>query len=243
METFEYKLQKFDPGVVLLDAENNVQALNNVGIRVLGGIRGDPIGKSVFQLHPGKSREKIEWLLQSAEKAAACPMDSPPPMTMMINIPDKVLLIKVSKLLSESKVVGTCLLFYDLTDITTKPRQEGDREGKPRLLFKLPVYSKNRVLLLDLDDVVHMESDGHYTKVYTSNTSHFCNLSLSDMETRLNREQYVRVHRCHLINIRHADTLEKIDDQYIMVMRGDNAARVPISRSKVQELKEILGLV
>jgi hypothetical protein len=240
METFEYKLQQFDPGVVLLDADNKVQALNDVGIRVLGKIRGDLIGKNIFQLHPAKSKEKIEWALQSAQKVGVGPMGPPPPMTMMINIPDRVLLIKVTQLFSESRVIGTCMLFYDLTDITT--RDGGDRGGKPRLLFKLPVYTKNRVLLLDLDAVVHLESDGHYTGVYTLDQRHFCNLSLSDLETRLNREQYIRIHRRHLINIRHAQTLEKVDEQYVIVMKGPETARLPISRSKVKDLKEMLGL-
>lgn len=242
METFEYKLQKFDPGVILLDENNNVCSMNNVAIRVLGSIRGNPIGRSVFQLHPEKSREKIQWLLESAGKAALCPMDSTPPMTMMITIPDRVLLIKVTKMLSEQRVTGTCLLFYDLTDITTHPRREDDKEGKPRLLFKLPVYSKNQVLLLDLKDVVHLQSDGHYTNVHTFSQKYFCNLSLSDLETRLDPRQYIRTHRSHLINILHAKRFEKLDDHYFVVMEGEKEASIPVSRSKVHELKEILGI-
>lgn len=242
METFEYKLQKFDPGVVLLDENNNVHSMNNVAIRVLGSIRGNPIGRSVFQLHPEKSREKIQWLLESAEKVAVCPMDSAPPMTMMITIPDRVLLIKVTKLLSGHRVTGTCLLFYDLTDITTHPHQNGEREDRPRLLFKLPVYSKNQVLLLALSDVVHLESDGHYTNVYTRNQKHFCNLSLSDLETRLNPQQYIRTHRSHLINIQHAKRFEKLGDNYLVIMDDEKESAIPVSRGKVQELKQILGL-
>lgn len=216
--------------------------MNNVAVRVLGNIRGNPLGRSVFQLHPEKSREKIQWLLESAEKVVACPMDSTPPMTMMITIPDRVLLIKVTKLLSGHRVTGACLLFYDLTDITTRPHQEGGIGGRPRLLFKLPVYSKNHVLLLDLDDVVHLQSDGHYTNVYTQSQKHFCNLALSDLETRLNPQQYIRTHRCHLINIRHAKRFKKVDDRYLVIMDDGKEDGIPISRSKVQELKQILGI-
>ena len=242
METFEYKLQKFDPGVVLLDENNNVSSMNNVAIRVLGSICGNPIGRNVFQLHPEKSREKIQWLLESAGKAAMCPMDSTPPMTMMITIPDRVLLIKVTKLLSEQRIAGTCLLFYDLTDITTRPCEGDGSPDRPRLLLKLPVYSKNQVLLLDLNDVVHFQSDGHYTNVYTRNQKHFCNLSLSDLQTRLNPQQYIRTHRCHLINIQHAKRFEKVDDHYLVIMDDEKETAIPVSRSKVQELKQILGL-
>ena len=245
METLAYTLQKFELGVVLLDAENKVQALNEFGIRVLGHTeRGDPSGQSVFRVHPKKSHAKIELLLRIAEKAARQHKESPSSVTMLISIPDKVLHIKVSKLLSGGRIIGTCMLFYDLTDITTTPRSEEDREGGPMLLFKLPVYSQNQILLLDLTDVTHIESDGHYTNVYTtSKNKHFCNLSLSDLETRLDRRQFLRVHRSYVINIRHARAIKKVHDRYHILVSGEESARVPIARTKMRELKEMLGLV
>lgn len=49
-------------------------------------------------------------------------------MTMMINIPDRVLLIKVAKMYGGTEDVGTCMIFYDLTDITTTPHQGDESE-------------------------------------------------------------------------------------------------------------------
>ena len=40
---------------------------------------------------------------------------------MMINIPDKVLMIKASKMVGADGIIGTCMVFYDLTDVTTHP--------------------------------------------------------------------------------------------------------------------------
>src|SRR5258707_13847604 len=65
METLQYKLQKFDPGVVLLSADNRILAMNQIAQRVLSNIRGNPIGRDVLQLHPEKSKEKIQLLLHS----------------------------------------------------------------------------------------------------------------------------------------------------------------------------------
>jgi hypothetical protein len=247
MESFYYKLQKFDPGVVMLDAENRIAGMNAVAFRVLGDIQGDPIGREVLQFHPEKSRDKIQLLLDAADKAARCPMDSPPPMTMMITIPDRVLLIKVTKLMGAGTPVGACLVFYDLTDITTQEGRSVADEApepwvRPRQLVKLPVLLHNRVLLLSIDEVVWMQSEAHYTTVHTRDQQYFCNLSLGDLEERLDRDRFLRTHRSYFINLHHAKTIEREGENYIVVMDGHKSARVPVGRSHVQALKEALGL-
>ena len=240
METFQHQLQKFDPGVVWLDQDNHIYALNSVAIEVLGANAEEIIGQEILQFHPEKSRGKVQWLLEST----SCPVESPPPMTMMINIPDRVLLIKVSKMLGKKSAenLGTCMVFYDLTDITTTPHQNDRETDKPRLLFKLPVFQQNRVMLVSLDEVVHFKAEGHYTNVYTPSDEYLCNLSLSDLEERLDKDKFVRVHRSHMINMNYAKLFEKSGDHCTIVMDVPGEVIIPISRSKVKMLKTMLGL-
>jgi DNA-binding LytR/AlgR family response regulator len=177
-------------------------------------------------------------------------VDSPPPMTMMISIPDRVLLIKVSKLLGREAIVGTCLVFYDLTDITTKadPGEAGDAPGRqapsgaPRRLIKLPVLLQNRVQLLAIDDVVWLQAEAHYTQVHTRERQYLCNLSLSDLEDRLDPVKFLRTHRSYFINLYHAQTVEREGEGCVVVMDAEGAPRVPVSRSRLHALKAALGL-
>jgi hypothetical protein len=240
VETFQHQLQKFDPGVVWLDGQNHIFAINSVAVAVLGANAEEIIGKEILQFHPEKSRAKVQWLLDSS----SCPVESAPPMTMMINIPDRVLLIKVSKMHGKDtrQSVGTCMVFYDLTDIITAPHTNEREANNPRLLFKLPVYQQNRVMLVSLEDVVHFKAEGHYTSVYTATDEYLCNLSLSDLEERLDKDKFVRVHRSHMINMAYAKAFEKQGDQYTLLLDAPLEVRVPISRSKVKNLKSILGL-
>lgn len=238
LESFQHKLEKFDPGMVWLDRSNRVTALNIIASRILGVSVGQVVGTEVTQLHPEKSRRKVAFLLESS----SCPAESPPPMTMMINVPDRVLLIKVAKMWGKGEDQGTCMIFYDLTDITTSPREEEDNRDRPRQLFKLPVYKNSRVVLLDLNEVVHFKAEGHYTSVFTDTQAYLCNLALSDLELRLDPGKFVRVHRSHMVNIRFAAAFEKVDEQCTLVMRSHDEARVPVSRSNVQKLKLMFGL-
>jgi len=107
---------------------------------------------------------------------------------------------------------------------------------------KIPVLLLNRVVLLSMSDVVHMRADGHYTRIFTFDQDYFCNLSLSDLELRLNPEQFMRTHRSHIINLQRAHMFEREDEQYRVVLDTKDRTRVPISRNRADDVKEYFGL-
>ncbi|MGS0893279.1 LytTR family transcriptional regulator DNA-binding domain-containing protein [Burkholderia stagnalis] len=251
-ETFQHKLEQFNPGMVWLDAGGRVTAFNDVAMQILGpaaeqslGVAPDDLfGIDVLQLHPEKSRDKLRFLLQSHD-AGGCPVKSPPPLAMMINIPDRILMIKVSKMSSRAGACGTCMIFYDVTDITTEPARHAPetQHQAPRRLFKIPVYRLNRVILIDLKEIVRFQGDGHYTTIVTRDDRYLSNLSLADLELRLDNSIYLRVHRSHIVSLPYAVELAKTDEGVSLVMADEERTLVPVSRAKTAQLKELLGVV
>ncbi|WP_156774655.1 LytTR family transcriptional regulator DNA-binding domain-containing protein [Alkalilimnicola ehrlichii MLHE-1] len=243
MQSFEHKLQQFDPGVIWLDDDNQVTAMNAVASRILGVRPGEVLGQEVLQLHPEKSRGKIAWLLESTHAADGCPVKSPPPMTMMINIPDRVLLIKLSRMYGpEGRAAGACLVFYDLTEVTSREAPRDPVAPRPRQLLKLPVYKNQRVVLLNLEQVVRMRAEGHYTEVFQDGEHFLCNLSLADLEGRLDPTRFMRVHRSHMVNLHFAVALEKEGEQYQLVLQDRNETRIPVSRGNAPRVRALFGL-
>lgn len=227
--------------MVWLDQDNRILAMNGVAMETLGAKPGELIGEEVLQLHPEASRDKVRWLLEQS----SCPAKSPPPMTMMINIPERVLLIKVSKMCGRGGEVGTCMIFYDLTELATRPaadRSAAAAAEPPRELYKLPVYKDKKVLLVDLDSVCCIKADGRYSTLYTEQADYFCNLSLSELDKRLDNRHFFRVHRSYVVNLRYAKAFEKDDEQCFLIMDHKDGIKVPISRNKVNTLKQVLGL-
>jgi LytTR family transcriptional regulator, CO-responsive transcriptional regulator RcoM len=251
-ETFQHKLEQFNPGVVWLDAEGRVTAFNDVALQILGpageqslGVQQDKLfGIDVVLLHPEKSRDKLRFLLQSRD-AGGCPVKSPPPVAMVINIPDRILMIKVSKMTDVRGACGTCMIFYDVTDLTTEPSRQQSTGSipSPRRLFKIPVYMKNRVILIDLKDIVRFQGDGHYTTIVTKDDRYLSNLSLADLERRLDDSVYLRVHRSHIVCLPYAVELVKSDESVNLMMDDAQQTLVPVSRAKAAQLKELLGVV
>lgn len=250
-ETFQHKLEQFNPGMVWLDAHGHVTAFNDVAMQILGpaaeqslGVKPESLhGIDVLQLHPQKSREKLRFLLQSQDPGG-CPVKSPPPLAMMINIPDRILMIKVSKMSGRDGICGTCMIFYDVTDITTEPaeRLPEAQDYAPRRLFKIPVYRRNRVILIDLKDIVRFQGDGHYTTIVTKDDRYLSNLSLTDLELRLDNSVYLRVHRSHIVSLPYVVELMKTDEGVNLVMAGAENTVVPVSRTKAARIKELLGV-
>ncbi len=153
-----------------------------------GVTRDALIGSNVLQVHPPRSRGKIEFLLRTHD-AGGHAMLSPPPLAMMINIPDRMLMVKVSQMMGADGIAGTCMVFYDLTEITTAPSDIPGGVPAPRLLSRIPVYRRDRIVLVVVKDIGRFEGEGHYTSIVTSADRYLCNLSMSMLEARLDPAQ------------------------------------------------------
>lgn len=97
-------------------------------------------------------------------------------------------------------------------------------------------------LLLDLGDVVSIQAEAHYTRVYDGKESYFCSISLSELENRLDPAAFLRVHRSHIVNLQHAKALERRKEQSLIRLDAASAPRVPVSRRNVSKLRTALGL-
>ncbi|MBT9507378.1 LytTR family DNA-binding domain-containing protein [Rhodoferax sp.] len=240
-----YLLERFDVGVVHLDMELRVMGMNDYARRSLPLQDKMPFGKIVTSFHPEAAQTKVKFLLGQAE----CPVNNAPPMAMMINIPDRMLLIKVSKIGdAQGATTGYTLVFYDITEVVSHEAEggttaRGAREGgDKRQLRKIPTIKQNRVLLVDVPSVSFIRSEGHYTWVHTGQGSQFCNLNIGDLESRLDPQLFLRVHRSYIVNLSHVDEIVRNDGRMTLRMMGSAPVEIPVSRASAPVLMEQLGL-
>ncbi|MBT9486313.1 MAG: LytTR family transcriptional regulator DNA-binding domain-containing protein [Rubrivivax sp.] len=234
-----YLLERFDVGIVRLDAGRHVLDMNQFARRVLPVDETQPFSKMVLDFHPERSKPKVEFLL---DQAAVCPVASPPPMTMIINIPERVLLIKVIRMSDHvGSTTGYTLVFYDITDVVAAEMPPGAPRDERRRLHKIPTVQGQQIRFVDAEQVLRLQSDGHYTRIVLAEGGRFCNLSIGDLESRLDPEQFMRVHRSHILNLRAVHELVRQDGRLSVRLRGD-AELIPVSRSSSAALLERLGL-
>lgn len=239
-----YLLERFDVGVVHLNLDLHVIGMNDYARRSLPVDSKLPFGKLVTDFHPEAAKAKVKFLLGQAE----CPVNNAPPMAMMINIPERMLLIKVSKLGDAAgHTTGYTLVFYDITEVVNQETEgstphKNTKPGEKRFLRKIPTTKLNRVLLVDVPSVSFIRSEGHYTWVHTSQGCQFCNITIGDLESRLDPQLFLRVHRSYIVNLSHVDEIVRDDGRMTLRMMGDTPIEIPVSRASAPKLMEHLGL-
>jgi len=234
-----YLLERSEVGIVNLDADRHVVGMNDFARRVLPVDEKQPFDRFVLSFHPERSQPKVEFML---DQAAKCPVSAPPPMTMIINIPERVLLIKVSRMSGGSgRTTGYTLVFHDITELVAGDDAPA-APARHRRLLKVPTVSGQRIVLVDAADILCIRSEGHYTRVCTPGGSQFCNLAISDLEARLDPEQFMRVHRSHIVNLAAVTQLLREDGRLALEVGGSHGEPIPVSRSSAPEVLQRLGV-
>jgi DNA-binding LytR/AlgR family response regulator len=70
----------------------------------------------------------------------------------------------------------------------------------------------------------------------------FCNLTIGDLETRLDPNLFFRVHRSYIVNLSQVDEIVRDDGRITLRMMGSTPVEIPVSRSSAARLMEQLGL-
>lgn len=234
MSSFEYRLQRSPVGVVQLDAARKVVAANALARRLLEPVGGPILGVDLLSLHPEPARAKVQWMLDAA---SARPDE---PVGMSMTLPQGALVARVTTLDSVHGP-GWCLIFH-LPEKFGEPASPAADD----VLVKLPVGTSSGsgagVSLVDVAGVMFLEAEGHYTRVHTLDGQRFCALSFAELVRRLDPSSFLRVHRSYIVNLRHAEAIERGDNQWAIIMAGPARARVPVSRARLMLVRRRLAL-
>mgnify|MGYP001815646560 CR=1 FL=1 len=107
---------------------------------------------------------------------------------------------------------------------------------------KIVLKNQESIYLFSTDEIVRCESDGSYT-IFESIDQQRILVSkvLKEYDHLLSGSGFLRVHRSHLINLKHIKRFDKQDGGYVIM---SNDSQVPVStsgREKLLELFEELG--
>jgi len=87
--------------------------------------------------------------------------------------------------------------------------------------------------VLIFDDIIRLEAEGCYTKVVTTDGKHsIISRTLKDFEDTLPKEKFFRVHKSHLINLKHIKDYSNLSGNFVKMSDG---SKIEISRRKAPE--------
>lgn len=111
----------------------------------------------------------------------------------------------------------------------------------PRIADNLPIERDGATYFVPVDDVVAVQANAHYTFLYDGKAKLFCPLSIGEVESRLDRGRFMRVHRSHIVNIERVVGYKRSGDSETVELAGAKRYTVPVSRSRAGRLKSRIG--
>jgi two-component system, LytTR family, response regulator len=107
-----------------------------------------------------------------------------------------------------------------------------------RTLSRVFVRDGNRIVPIPLASLERMQGADDYVTVCTTTKEYLVSLRLSDLEGHLRGANFLRVHRCHLINLEYVTSIEPYDATRVEVVMK-SGTRIVASRTGSKRLRNL----
>lgn len=107
----------------------------------------------------------------------------------------------------------------------------------------VPFETEGRTQFVDSSQIAAVGAEGHYTVLYVATEKLFCPWSISDAARRLDGAGFVRAHRSYLVNPGFVTEFRRTKDNGVLFFEEvDALAKVPVSRSRLSDVRDVLGI-
>ncbi len=114
--------------------------------------------------------------------------------------------------------------------------EENSGDSMEILGDRIFIKSQNTLTKVLFSDVLYLEADGAYTKIYTQDHQYMVSQTLKNVTDKTNQEGLLRVHRSYVVNVRQIDQLT---DNYLLI--GQH--KVPVGRVYKQKLLQSFKMI
>lgn len=106
-----------------------------------------------------------------------------------------------------------------------------------RLVFK----SKGRILFLPVSDIRWVGAEENYVRISTGRESHLLRETMAHLESRLDPESFIRVHRSTIVNLHYVKEIRKEGADGDSVVLMADGQRLPVSRGYRTRITQMLS--
>lgn len=95
------------------------------------------------------------------------------------------------------KAVNKALPGYESDLQTDVPIESERKSGIDSIYLRID----RRQVRIVLDDIIYIESDKDYIKIFTNDKMHLCRQTITSIEAMINKNEFVRIHRSFIVSI------------------------------------------
>ncbi|MEK4299895.1 LytTR family transcriptional regulator DNA-binding domain-containing protein [Oceanobacillus sp. FSL W8-0428] len=124
--------------------------------------------------------------------------------------------------------------------------ETAEEEAQVKQTFQLNKISakvEDKIILFDPQEIDYIESQNGQTYLYTRGEGFPTGFTLKELEQRLSHQGFFRCHRSYIVNLQKIrEVITWTRNSYSLSLIDKKSSQVPLSKSKLNELKELLGV-
>ncbi len=115
--------------------------------------------------------------------------------------------------------------------------QEAASRNKP--LGRVLIRDGAKVHVIACEKIDFIEAQDDYVQINAEGKGYLKNQRLADLESQLDPDVFVRIHRSYIVNIGRVSRIEQGKDSHAAILL--DGVRVPVSRSGYQKVRNLIG--
>ena len=128
----------------------------------------------------------------------------------------------------------------ELSSIRSMLEQLPPFSNAGQYLKKIPCKQRGKISLIDVNDVIWIESEGAFCKLHTPWGTELTNHAIGHLEESLDPKTHLRIHKSHIVNLNEIKTIEPyFHGEYSLLLK--NGITLKLSRGYKSRIGAILN--
>ena len=124
-------------------------------------------------------------------------------------------------------------------EVETRATVQEQEQPARRFLQRLAVEADEKIVVIKVDDIRWMQAAGNCIRLHVGTTSHLLRRSLKNLQTLLDPNRFLRVHRNAIVNLDHVEEFHLPPSGNMFVKLNDGVC-LPLRRANRALLRKLL---
>ncbi len=134
-------------------------------------------------------------------------------------------------------------LGLNLLDIADTEEQQKEETEESFKIQKIPTKKNDKIILFNPPEIDYIESVNSAVVVHVGGESYNCGMTLTELEIKLVHYGFFRCHRSYIVNLQKVrEIITWTKNSYSLRLNVGKESVVPLSRTKLVELKQLLNI-
>ncbi|MBO0588317.1 LytTR family transcriptional regulator DNA-binding domain-containing protein [Sporosarcina sp. E16_8] len=131
----------------------------------------------------------------------------------------------------------------DISPISEASAEIDKTEIQPARFEKIPTKVNEKIVLFDPPEIDYIESNDGQSSLHINGEAFPTMFTMNELEERLQHFGFFRCHRSYIVNLQKVrEVITWTRNSYSLILDDERKSNIPLSKTKMAEMKVMLGL-